>query len=151
MELTADRERQALHEAAHAAVALAQGHRVRRVSICPAVTDIEHVRIEGEDPITAALRNMSVLLAGAVKDPYESLARALGDADCDAERAVTVAMRSVGSDHVQPLINAARERASVLVEDNDALIKRIADALIERGELSGDDIALLREESAEKE
>ena len=143
MELTADRERQAQHEAAHAAVALACGHRVRRVSIDPGVTDVDYVKVEGEDPVTAALRAMSVLFA----DPAEHMARALGDPDCDEERAITVAMRSVGSDHIQPLIDAARERAGVLVEDSGPFIQRIAEALVERGSLDGEAINRIRKDS----
>jgi hypothetical protein len=144
-ELTTVRSRTARHEAAHATAATALGYRVSRVTIDPPATCVDFIR--GADELQAALDAIAVLSSGALVDGAEHLAKALGIEDCDENRAVTIAIRTVGSqDHVVKLLEAGRTRAREVLEDAMELHAAITDALLERGLLGAEDVVSIEKE-----
>lgn len=125
--------------------AVAEGHEVLHADL--SATEIKFTHQDGEDGLHKALRCISTLLAGRIADPAEELADVLGVEHNDWSRAYAIASSSVVEEHVRPLLCAGRERAETLLAESSDLHIRLTDALIERGELSAEDINLIKENS----
>ncbi len=161
MELTTDRERErvAVHEAAHVAAGLLLGRPVNGAWINGDGTGgslVGTVKADHEIDLEAALDDLVIHLIADLTHPTTAVPYYLNDEPgTDQQQALDVALRVTNSPaEASAVVALGRARAQEVAGDPAFvdLTERIAAELVERGELSGDDIAqLLREESAEKE
>ena len=125
-----DRKAVAYHEAAHAVVALALGYRCYSVAIGKAVCD---------EPAEHAL---ALLIASFIAE-----AKCTGEADIwrdeeDRVRAADLALWIARGDMntASALLSTVTERTKARVEEHWTEIETIANALAEKGRLSGEEI-----------
>src|SRR6476620_10033469 len=130
-----DRKAVAYHEAAHAVVALALGYRCYSVAIGKAVCD---------EPAEHAL---ALLIASFITE-----AKCTGETDiwrdeADRVRAADLALWIARGDMntASALLSTVSERTKARVEEHWTEIETIANALAEKGRLSGEEILCLVE------
>jgi hypothetical protein len=133
----------AAHEAAHAVVAEALGVRVEHVSIVPNEDSDGRIYFAHSSTPSAA-RVAATLAGGMVRARHEHIssnAPSSVDREQAYEEALAVSLAATGSHgEANRVIEQAEKRAAELIEEHHDVISRVADALMERGELTGSEL-----------
>lgn len=145
----------AYHEAGHAVMAQLCGQRITEVEI---IGDAEHsgsvrsLRIHEEQesdvdpsiPTAPTERLLLCLVAGMVAEAMVSGHRSWDEGCKDLDTAVRLAMQVVGDcERVLPFLELAREHTESLLRINWPAVERLADALMERRRMTGEEVRRL--------
>jgi hypothetical protein len=154
LELTADLERVAIHEAAHCAAGLMLNRPVRSAWLNPkdgtGGSRVGTVRADHPIDLETALDDLVVHLVADLTHP-STLARYYVDDEpgSDESQALSVAMRvSNSAGEAKAVVALGRAKAETLTDDPIfvALTEEIANELLANGQLSSEDIEKIRKD-----